>query len=465
VINGVLRDTILGLDAMAVGAATQAMARGIRNSGRHGIAALAISAVDIALWDLKAKLLDLPLARLLDPLRDRVPVYGSGGFVSWPDGAVRDQLAGWVEQGIAAVKMKIGAEPRRDPKRVALVRRAIGDAALFVDANGAFTPKQALRLAYELAEHRVSYFEEPVPSADVGGLRWIRDRAPPGMDIAAGEYSWDLQDTRRLLEARAVDVVRRTRRGAAESPGSSRRPRWRRRSALPARGYTTVTPDVEDPPPPIRGSKPRGPNALPGGNESRARSIRRALEGQLWPRPGACSMDATASPCPPPGGSSERRRPGARLVDSKTVHDIVVDVPIRTAYNQWTQFEEFPNFMPGVQKVTQKGDDLVHFEISVAGHSVEYDARILEQVPDQRIAWESVAGDETGGVVTFQQITPVQTKVALILRYAPKDAAEKLGDALGVVSMQAKTGLNNFKEYVESRGAETGSWRGKIHND
>lgn len=152
------------------------------------------------------------------------------------------------------------------------------------------------------------------------------------------------------------------------------------------------------------------------------------------------------------------------MVDSKTVHDVVVDVPIRTAYNQWTQFEEFPNFMQGVQKVTQKGDDLVHFEISVAGHSVEYDARILEQVPDQKIEWQSIAGDDTGGVVTFEQLTPVQTKVTLTLRYQPKGAAEKIGDAIGVVSVQAKAGLENFKKYIEARGQENGAWRGKIDN-
>src|SRR5581483_999085 len=149
-----------------------------------------ISAVDTALWDLKARLLDLPLATLLDAAHDAVPVYGSGGFTSYPDDRLAEQLAGWVDAGIPRVKMKIGREPDRDPHRVSVARTAIGeDAELYVDANGALDRKRALALAYEFVERfAVTWFEEPVTSEDLEGLRLFRDRAPAGVDIAAGEY-------------------------------------------------------------------------------------------------------------------------------------------------------------------------------------------------------------------------------------------------------------------------------------
>jgi L-alanine-DL-glutamate epimerase-like enolase superfamily enzyme len=169
---------------------------------------MAISAVDVALWDLKARLLDLPLLTLLGSIRDQVAVYGSGGFTSYSIEQLQDQLAGWVHDGITRVKMKIGREPGHDLERVCAARQAIGsNAELFVDANGAYTRKLALTMAEQFAAYNVRWFEEPVSSDDLEGLRLLRDRAPAGMDIAAGEYGYDLFYFRRMLEAGAVDVL------------------------------------------------------------------------------------------------------------------------------------------------------------------------------------------------------------------------------------------------------------------
>ena len=180
----------------------------IRNLGRPGIASMAISAVDAALWDLKGKLLDVALSGLLGAARDAIPVYGSGGFTSYSIDRLREQLGGWARQGLRYVKMKVGRAPDEDARRVAAAREAIGEAtALVVDANGAYTRKQALRFAAEFARHGVSWFEEPVSSDDLEGLRLLRDRGPPGMDVTAGEYGYDLPYFRRMLEAGAVDVL------------------------------------------------------------------------------------------------------------------------------------------------------------------------------------------------------------------------------------------------------------------
>ena len=203
-----LADVIEGRDAMDIPGAWWAMAAAVRNLGRRGVAAMAISAVDNALWDLKAKLLDVPLVKLLGPVRDAVPMYGSGGFTSYDEPRLRRQLADWVERGFAMVKMKVGRAPRDDPARVRAAREAIGgNAQLFVDANGAYARKEALRLADAFAECGVAWFEEPVSSDDLAGLRLLRDRAPACMDIAAGEYGYDAAYFRRMLEAGAVDVL------------------------------------------------------------------------------------------------------------------------------------------------------------------------------------------------------------------------------------------------------------------
>ena len=160
------------------------------------------------MWDLKAKLLGVPLAVLLGKCRDRAPVYGSGGFTSYSIDQLQKQLGGWAEQGIRMVKMKIGSHPEQDWDRVRAAREAIGpDVELFVDANGAYSRKQALDRAEGFAEFDVRWFEEPVSSDDLEGLRLIRDRAPARMEIAAGEYGYDPDYFRRMLQAEAIDVL------------------------------------------------------------------------------------------------------------------------------------------------------------------------------------------------------------------------------------------------------------------
>jgi len=207
-IEHTLSAVVEGSDAMAVPGTWQAMVQAVRNIGRPGIASSAISAVDVALWDLKARLLDLPLAVLLGQVRDGVAIYGSGGFTSYDTGRLQEQLAGWAHAGIGMVKMKVGSDAAADPTRVRAARDAIGpDCELFVDANGAYDRKQALGLAERFAEDRVSWFEEPVSSDDLAGLRLLRDRAPAGMAITAGEYGYALEYFRRMLEAGAVDVL------------------------------------------------------------------------------------------------------------------------------------------------------------------------------------------------------------------------------------------------------------------
>jgi L-alanine-DL-glutamate epimerase-like enolase superfamily enzyme len=199
---------VRGLDALAPTDAWRRMVASIRNLGRPGICSMAIAAVDVALWDLKARLLGLPLLRLLGAVRESVPIYGSGGFTSYDDRRLAEQLSGWVERGIPRVKMKVGSEPDRDVLRVRSARRAIGgDAELFVDANGAYSVPQAQALAGGFVEQgAVSWFEEPVSSDDLAGLRAVREAAPPGLAVAAGEYGYDLAYFERMLAAAAVDV-------------------------------------------------------------------------------------------------------------------------------------------------------------------------------------------------------------------------------------------------------------------
>jgi L-alanine-DL-glutamate epimerase-like enolase superfamily enzyme len=207
-LNDLLADVIKDRDAMATSANWESMVRAIRNLGRPGISSMAIAAADIALWDLKARLLNLPLVTLLGAALDSVAVYGSGGFTSYDPARLVEQLSGWAEQGIPRVKMKVGREPNQDAARVAAVRKAIGsNIELFVDANGAYTRKQALALANRFGDLQVSWFEEPVSSDDLDGLRLLRDRAPAGMQIAAGEYGYDLPYFDRMLAAGSVDVL------------------------------------------------------------------------------------------------------------------------------------------------------------------------------------------------------------------------------------------------------------------
>jgi len=201
-----LAPAVAGRDALSPPAAWAAMQVAIRNAGRPGVGAMAVSAVDVALWDLKARLLGVCLADALPRFHEGVPVYGSGGFTSYSPPRLRDQLEGWIEAGLPRVKVKVGREPERDSGRLALCRKAIGEEVeLMVDANGAFSPKTALREAQRYSEYRVSYLEEPVSSDDRVGLAFVREHGPAGMAIAAGEYEWDLPQLGEL--AGCVDIV------------------------------------------------------------------------------------------------------------------------------------------------------------------------------------------------------------------------------------------------------------------
>ena len=209
VVQDVLRPAIAELDLADVGGAWSAMVAAVRNIGRQGIAATAISAVDVALWDLKARAQELPLFRLLGAHRDSVPIYGSGGFTSYTLDELTMQLGGWVAAGIPRVKMKIGTawgtQLEVDRERILAVRDAIGPGPeLFVDANGAYTAKQAIRLAGDL-DGIASYFEEPVSSDQLDQLALIRREIK--QDVAAGEYGWDPWYFRAMLDAGAVDIL------------------------------------------------------------------------------------------------------------------------------------------------------------------------------------------------------------------------------------------------------------------
>jgi L-alanine-DL-glutamate epimerase-like enolase superfamily enzyme len=203
-----LTKVVVGLDALNVNHAWLKMIASIRNLGRPGIASMAISAVDTALWDLKAKILDVPLVRLFGQMREEIAIYGSGGFTSYSDRQLQHQFSAWQSQSITKFKMKVGRDAVADLHRVRVARECIGtDADLFVDANGGYSRKQSLAQAQKFAEQNVSWFEEPVSSDDFDGLRLIRDRAPASMDIAAGEYGYDIDYFRRMLDAGAVDVL------------------------------------------------------------------------------------------------------------------------------------------------------------------------------------------------------------------------------------------------------------------
>ena len=214
VVSEDLAATVIGRDAFDIAGTAEAMARQVRNIGRPGVAAMAISAVDIALWDLKARLLARSLTSLLGRAARDVPVYGSGGFTSYDDTRTRQQLSEWAQkERIGRVKIKIGeswgGNERRDLARAELAREVIGpDAELYVDANGGYSVGQAVRVADELGAIGaigVTWFEEPVSSQDLAGLAAVRQQVRP--DVAAGEYSWSLADSARLIDAGAVDCL------------------------------------------------------------------------------------------------------------------------------------------------------------------------------------------------------------------------------------------------------------------
>jgi uncharacterized membrane protein len=147
---------------------------------------------------------------------------------------------------------------------------------------------------------------------------------------------------------------------------------------------------------------------------------------------------------------------------SDITQTIDVDVPVTVAYNQWTQFESFPQFMDGVDEVVQKDDMLTHWKISIAGVKREFDAKITEQHPDERVAWKSVDGTEHAGVVTFHKLDTAKTRVTLQMDTKPEGLAEKVGDAVGLTNANAKGDLKRFKDFIESTGHETGGWRGDV---
>ncbi len=211
VVTGQLAAVVRGRDPMDTGGAFEAMVRAVRNNGRPGAVGYAISAVDVALWDLKARLLGVSLPRLLGAVRAEVPVYGSGGFTTYSEQQLRDQLSGWaLEQRIPRVKIKVGESwgtaAGRDLERMAQARKVIGDETeLFIDANGGYTRKQAIRVMAAAADLDVRWLEEPVSSDDLDGLREVRNAV--GADVTAGEYGYDLTYFRRMCAAGAVDCL------------------------------------------------------------------------------------------------------------------------------------------------------------------------------------------------------------------------------------------------------------------
>ena len=204
-----LKTVIHSADPFQHSALWTKMQLAVRNLGNRGIAAMAISAIDNALWDLRAKLLNVSLVQLLGAARDGIPVYGSGGFTSYDDHQLQSQLGGWAEMGLFFVKMKIGTHPEDDPRRVQVARQAIGEkTGLFVDANGAYTAKQAIHLAQIFHdESNVTWFEEPVSSDDLSGLHLVRDHVLAPMEVAAGEYGYTIPYFENMVDAKSVDVL------------------------------------------------------------------------------------------------------------------------------------------------------------------------------------------------------------------------------------------------------------------
>lgn len=144
---------------------------------------------------------------------------------------------------------------------------------------------------------------------------------------------------------------------------------------------------------------------------------------------------------------------------------VTVNVPVRTAYNQWTQFESFPKFMEGVEEVRQLDDKRLHWRTNIGGKREEFDATIAEQIPDQRIAWRSTSGRKHAGVITFHRLNDHQSRIMLQMEYEPEGAVENVGDLMGVVSRRVQGDLDRFKEFIESRGSESGAWRGEVRQN
>lgn len=208
VIDKVLKKIVVNANAFDIPLLNAKMIAAIRNDGQVGIAMMAVSAVDNALWDLKAKLFDMPLCNLLGRAKESMLIYGSGGFTSYNKKQLQQQLSGWADEGMQHVKIKIGTHPDKDVERVKEARDAIGkNVSLFVDANGAYTVKQAIEKSFQFAAYNISWFEEPVTSANLEGLQFIREHVQPEVNIAAGEYGYNLPYFYHMLKANAVDVL------------------------------------------------------------------------------------------------------------------------------------------------------------------------------------------------------------------------------------------------------------------
>jgi L-alanine-DL-glutamate epimerase-like enolase superfamily enzyme len=207
-INKTLAPLLTGRDAMDITAINAFLVQQIRNNGTTGIAMMAVSAVDNALWDLKARILDLPLCKLLGQVHPSMLLYGSGGFTSYDRKELQQQFITWAEKGIKYMKMKVGTEPGRDVQRTREARDVLSDdTELMIDANGAYTVKQALKIAEQVTQYRVAWFEEPVSSDNLQGLSFIRQHAPAAINIAAGEYGYNLPYFEQMLSAGAVDIL------------------------------------------------------------------------------------------------------------------------------------------------------------------------------------------------------------------------------------------------------------------
>jgi uncharacterized membrane protein len=148
---------------------------------------------------------------------------------------------------------------------------------------------------------------------------------------------------------------------------------------------------------------------------------------------------------------------------AQVIETVDVDVPVTTAYNQWTQFESFPKFLSFVESITQIDDTHNHWKVKIGGVEREFDAEITEQHPDERVAWNSISGkDEHAGVVTFHKLSDTTSRVTVQIDWKPEGVVEKVGDALGFDERAVKKDLKNFKEFIESRGSEEGAWRGDV---
>jgi len=203
-----LKDLVLHKNALDTQGISSFLTKQIRNSGTCGITMMAISAIDNALWDLKAKIFDVPLCKLIGQIKESMLVYGSGGFTSYSKKQLQQQFSNWAEQGIQYMKMKVGTHPEKDVQRVKDAREILNnEVELMIDANGAYTAKQALQKANEVIQYNVTWFEEPVSSDNLEGLHFIREHAPAQMNIAAGEYGYNLPYFEAMLHAKAVDVL------------------------------------------------------------------------------------------------------------------------------------------------------------------------------------------------------------------------------------------------------------------